>query len=449
MNHSIQRTLSLWLSTAILLAGLLAATASFFFAWKDASESQDAQLGQVADAVARQSLQSNAPELLPKDLDDAETRFVIAPLGMDAGASNPAINLRFPKALSDGLQTIDLNGNRWRVLVRHDSKGTRFGAAQNMKARDEDATASAIFVLIPLGLLVPVLLIAVHVALRRAFAPLASLSAQADRVHDANRAALELNRVPTEVLPFVQAVNRLLGRLSDALDQQRRFIADAAHELRSPVTALVIQADNINHVALGDEARSRVRTLQTGLRRMSSLLDQLLNLARAQNFNENRQGVVRLDQVTIRVIEDQLPHATAKRIDLGCAHLDEVQIRGDAQHAMSLVRNAIDNAVRYTPMGGAVDVSLALSGSTATLIVRDTGPGIGEEDRVRVFAPFVRVLGHEESGSGLGLAITRAAAHALGGTIELATRQDGATGLVFIYRQAAAAVSRSTRQGFK
>jgi signal transduction histidine kinase len=130
--------------------------------------------------------------------------------------------------------------------------------------------------------------------------------------------------------------------------------------------------------------------------------------------------------------------AQAKGVDLGCVRLEPVAIQGDPLHAYALVRNVVDNAVRYTPAGGSVDVSVSAEGTEACLVVEDTGPGIAHNDVQRVFEPFVRVLGHQETGSGLGLAIARTASQVLGGRIELGQRADHRTGLRFSYRQARA-----------
>lgn len=129
--------------------------------------------------------------------------------------------------------------------------------------------------------------------------------------------------------------------------------------------------------------------------------------------------------------------AAAKSIDLGCTRLEHVRILGDLTHASSLIRNSIDNAIRYTPDGGSVDVSVTREGRAACFVIEDTGPGIGPADVAMVFEPFVRILGTKETGSGLGLAIVRTAAGALGGTVELTNRLDHCSGLRFVYRQAA------------
>lgn len=432
---SIQRRISVGLTAAILVAGIVAATASFVLALDDATESQDARLDQVAAALSRQSVDELPADHQPRDLEDAETRFVIAPLGAAPGTTNPAVNIAWPESLHDGLQTRHAGERDWRVMVGRDRDGRRFAVAQTVDARDEEAVHSALFVLIPLALMIPVLLIVVHVVLRRAFAPIAALSREADAVDGSRLETLSETDVPAELGAFVQAVNRLLRRLGVSLDQQRRLVADAAHELRSPVAALTVQADNVARVAHEPEVRARIATLQGGLRRMAHLLEQLLGLARIQGTASSLRENLPVDRVVRAVVEDLLPLAVAKGVDLGCTRLDAVTVRGVGSDLQALLRNAVDNAVRYTPAGGRVDIALRHEDGAAVVEIDDTGPGIVEAEIERLFDPFVRAAGTKECGSGLGLAIARGAAEALGGTIVLANRKPG-PGLRFTYRQA-------------
>jgi signal transduction histidine kinase len=304
-----------------------------------------------------------------------------------------------------------------------------------MAQRNDFALEVAALALLPLVLSIPVLLVILNRVLTRAFAPMAAMTAEVDRLDGSQLKALDERPVPLEALPLVQAINRMMRRLATLLEQQRRLVSDAAHELRTPVAALIVQADNVEHVSLSPEATTRMAALRQGLTRISALIDQLLNFARVQGAAPAMSQRLDLNQLVRAAIEDVLPMAQAKNVDLGCPRIDEATIQGDPLHARVLVRNAVDNAVRYTPSGGSVDVSVLAEGGEACLVVEDTGPGIAREDLKRVFEPFVRVLGSEESGSGLGLAIARTAAQALGGKIELGERNDRHSGLRFTYRQ--------------
>jgi len=437
MNASLRKRLFLWLSGSILAAGLLAAALSFWLSYEDANELQDAQLTQVAEVLAHSSLSTSALDFTPRTNEDAEAHYVIKRLGSAPPKADPMIDLPLPESLTPGLQTLEQRGVRWRALVTQNLAGERFAIAQRMTVRDEVARDTALLTLLPLVLLVPVLLLIVGFVLRQAFAPMRAMSREVDQLDGSQLAALDERHVPLEALPLVQAVNRLMRRLALVLDQQRRLVSDAAHELRTPVAALIVQADNVQHVELPIEAKTRMASLRQGLSRMSSLIDQLLHFARVQGAAPSLTQRLELNALVRSAIEETLPLAQSKRVDLGCVRTDAVAIQGDPLHAYALVRNAIDNAVRYTPTGGAVDVSVSLEGREACLVVEDTGPGIAEADIERVFEPFVRVLGSQESGSGLGLAIARTAAHALGGAITLGKRHDHRSGLRFVYRQSA------------
>ncbi len=436
MNRSLRQRLWLWLSVAIVATSALTAGATFWMNFADANDLQDRQLRQIAGALAARPLATTSPRFRAVDEEDAETHLVIRPLGEPAVDADPRIDVALPATLHAGLQTIVAGDVQWRVFAARDATGRLFGVAQRQTVRDEVARDSTVLTLVPMLVVVPLLLLLVHLLLRQGFAPLVSLSAEVDRGDERQPGPLRTEDIPAEALPLVHAVNRLLARLGDVLEQQRRMVADAAHELRTPIAAARVQADNLAHVELPPDARARLEALQRGLARNSELVDQLLRFAHVQGADAKVDEPIALDAVIRGAIEESLPLAEAQRIDLGCIRLERANLRGDPTHAYALVRNAIDNAVRYTPAGGWVDVSLLVEDGEALFAVEDTGPGIPPELRERVFEPFFRILGSHQTGTGLGLAIARSAAQALGGRVELAARLDGQPGLRFVYRQA-------------
>ena len=438
-NVSLRKRLFVWLASLILAAGTLAAAISFALVWDDTNDLFDSQLEETAAMVGRESLSRPAPAFKPRTHEDAETHLVLKRLGSGQPVTDPATDVELPASLAPGLQTLEQSGYRWRVIVGTDASGQRFGIAQRMHVRDEAALEAALLTLLPLLALVPLLLLVVAWVLKRAFEPMTRLSHASDRLTDSHVVQLDEHGIPLEALPLLQAVNRLMRRLGVALDQQRRFVSDAAHELRTPLAILAVQADNVLHVDLSPEARERMDTLRQGLARMASLVEQLLDFARVQGASSSTPQPFELAGLVRSAIEESLPAAQSKRIDLGCVRMDPASVVGDRTHAYALVRNAIDNAVRYTAAGGSVDVSLSVEDGVARFVVEDTGPGIPPADLERVFEPFVRVLGTQQTGSGLGLAIARTAANALGGRIELGSRADRGKGLRFTYWQRVAA----------
>lgn len=434
MNRSLRRRLSLWLSVAIVVMGAATACITFQLNFEDANALQDTQLQQVAAALATQAATAPAATFRPKDDEDAETHFVIRALGSGGVDPDPLLDVFLPTTLHDGLQSLSASPVQWRVMVARNAGGQRFGVAQRQRVRDEAARDSAVTALLPTLVLVPLLLLMVDLLLRQGFAPLAALTRELDAGDGHRLRPLPTTGVPTEALPLVLALNGLLARLGGVLEQQRRMVADAAHELRTPVAAARVQADNLGHVALPADARERLESLQRGLDRIAGLVEQLLKFARVQGADPVDEPIA-LEAVIRAAIEETLAFAESRRIDLGCIRLDRAQVRGDRHHAHALIRNAIDNAVRYTPEGGRVDVSLVVEDGIAIVAVEDSGPGIPEDVRERVFAPFFRILGSQQSGNGLGLAIVRSAASALGGDVALTGRLDGRPGLRFVYRQ--------------
>ncbi len=435
MSGSLRHRLFLWLSASIVVISAATAALSFALSYDAANELQDAQLAQVAAVLATQPRLASQGPFRPRDGEDAETHFVVRELGAPAVDPDPRIDVLLPATLHPGLQSLESGNVHWRVVVSRNAGGQAFGVAQRQTVRDEVARGSALLTLVPVLALVPLLLLIVNFQLRQGFARLLALSEEVDQVDEGRLAALDPSRVPLEALPLVHAVNRLLARLGMALAQQRRMVADAAHELRTPVAATRVQADNLAHAGLPPEARTRLDALQRGLTRVSELIEQLLRLARLQGAAPAHEQPVALDDVVRAAIEESLPLAEARGVDLGCLRLDAAVVRGDVSHVHALARNAIDNAVRYTPTGGAVDVSVEVHDGRAVFSVEDTGPGIDPAQRDRVFEPFFRILGTQQVGSGLGLAIVRSAAQALGGTAGLSGRLDGGPGLRFTYRQ--------------
>ena len=216
-----------------------------------------------------------------------------------------------------------------------------------------------------------------------------------------------MQSLPSELHPFVAAINALLARIASAMDNQRRFIADAAHELRSPMTALSLQAERASQASTTVEALERVAVLRTGLNRARQLLDQLLNLARAQMADKPMASPIAVRSILTTVLEDLMPLAQDKDIDLGVTGDLSATVRCNEADLRTMVRNLVENAIRYTPPGGRVELTVNTGDESVSLHVDDSGPGIDPADRERVFDAFYRVVGSGEIGSGLGLSIVR------------------------------------------
>ncbi|MBE0612880.1 MAG: two-component sensor histidine kinase [Burkholderiales bacterium] len=431
MTRSLQRHLSLTLGGAILLAALVAALASFVLAYAEAKEFQDDMLRQIAVLNGKASMESvpaqGAEGAGDTPIADPESRILILHLP----------KTRQPEWLSDdlppGFHTLNARGEQLRVFIHAAGAGRRTVVAQPTDARDEIAINSALRTLIPLLLLLPVLAWLIVRIVRREFAPIARLSRSLDEQAADRPRPIADDSLPDEIAPFVQAINRLLERVNQLMVQQRRFIADAAHELRSPLTALSVQAQNLRQAVSLEVMQSRVVPLQEGIERARQLTEQLLSMARTQ-AGTPAESVVDVSGLARELLADYLPMAEAKGIDLGLEENARFSLSASTESLRLILGNAVSNALKYSPAGTEVTIRLLTEDEIAVVEVVDNGPGIAAAERERVFDAFYRLPGTAGTGSGLGLSIAREAAFRLGGNVSLSERRDR-PGLVFRYRQ--------------
>jgi two-component system OmpR family sensor kinase len=423
LNESVRLKLSVTLSAAIFAVAAVAGIFSFLSAFAEAHELQDDVLRQVAQLIDRQHLSPLAPASGTRIADgDEESRVIVQRLD-EGNTSTLAVDdggpLPLSTTLADGLHTMDVRGETFRVLVRTTATGERIAVAQESGFRNEIARDGALRAVLPFLILVPVLLLIVADLVRKMFRPISALSEEIDQRAEQELHPIEAGHLPTEVRPFAVAINRLLTRVTQAMDNQRRFVADAAHELRSPLTALSLQAERLEHTEMSRAARERLAALRQGIERGRKLLDQLLTLAKAQAIAESPNAPVSVQSIYRRVLEDLMPLAEAKLIDIGGDSEQDARVWVSELDMIAVVKNLVDNAIRYTPKGGRVDLSVKTINGRTMLCVKDTGPGISPSERERVFDPFYRTLGSEQIGSGLGLSIVRAIADRIGAQIQL------------------------------
>lgn len=434
---SLRFRLSMWLSLAIVVIAAAAGSLSFIVELGDAHAMQDNQLRQTGYLISRLDAVPSAPLAREKVGDvDFDARVVVRFLRTADGKPAPLSGRppEFSDLLADGLQTVVVGREAWRVFVKTNAKGVRVAVAQQTRVRDAAARASAMRTLIPFVVVGPVLVLLVAVLVRQMFKPLQGLAAELGRRPQNDLGPMRERGLPSEVWPFVAEINHLLARMERAMSMQRRFIADAAHELRSPLTAMSLQAERLGAADMPTEARNRLGALVTGLRRTRVLLDQLLTHARIQEPGLASKEPISLGQAIREVLEDLVPLANAKNIDLGVIGDADAVVHAQMVDLKVMVKNLVDNAIRYTPHGGRVDITVSKQAGEVVLQVDDTGPGIEEEERERVFDAFYRVLGNGETGSGLGLAITRTVAGGMGARIELGEACSTRSGLRAVVR---------------
>jgi len=263
-------------------------------------------------------------------------------------------------------------------------------------------------VIIPQFIVLPIAVLLVWFGLSRGIAPLNALQQRLRARRPDDLSPIDEGATPSEIVPLVGAMNELLDRLSANVQAQRRFVADAAHQLKTPLAGLRTQAELALRDASPDEMQASLRQLIMGSERATRLVNQLLLLARA----ENPQSVELVPADLNAIAHEQTLHwvhqALALNTDLGFEGTDApLVIAGNDILLAELLNNLVDNALRYTPSGGHITVRVRRTARHAVLEVEDSGPGIPPEERERVFDRFYRVLGTRSAGSGLGLAIVR------------------------------------------
>jgi len=428
-SHSLRGRLLWFVLVAILLATVLQAITAYRGALRQADAMFDDHLQQVA-----RSMRSGAPMGGPFEESTDESGFdlYVQIWGPDGTQLFRSSRSALPPRAVLGFSDVEANGNRYRVYSLQTPLQT-VQIAQDLSARTARAQALAAKAVWPFALLTPLLMLAVWWVISRSLAPIERARKQvAGRAAD-DFSPLPNNDLPDEVRPLVDELNLLFGRVRGAFDAQKNFVADAAHELRSPLTALKLQAQALRKADDDPAAReASVARLNQGIDRAIRLVEQLLTLAREEAAGNPSEGaaLLELQDVLKLAVADVLPHAQHKQVDLGVAGelpAEAVKVNGQSEALRVLLRNLLDNAVKYTPASGRVDVSLSVKAGQALLRVEDSGPGIADAERERVFDRFFRASQAEaassESGSGLGLAIVQAIAVRHGATLQLGQSQ--------------------------
>lgn len=433
--NSLQFRLSASMAAAIVLMAIVAGIFSYSWSFEEGLALQDAQLNRLADLVDEHRIDEPDPSR-PQHVShkDPESHFVVQWL-IPAPLHTPELE-GLSADLPDGLQTLTVKDVNWRVLVETLDDGKRVLVAQQTEVRDEIARIGAINTLLPLFILIPVLVLLLGYLVRKVFAPLKKVALQLDEnaegdislLFDGGFGEVANEKLATEIQPFVAAINQLLLRVRDSVKLQRQFVRDAAHELRSPLTAISLQAERLVESSAASPLHGRLVHLHEATERTRVLIEQLLTLARAQDQQPAADTRISLKAVLRELFEDLLPLADYKHIEMSVAG-DDIEVYSQAIDVQILVKNLIENAIRYTPDGGQVEIQLQRMPGVAQLIVKDSGPGIPAAEQARVFDAFYRVLGNGQPGSGLGLSIVKTIAARLGLQVSLYNTDAPETGL--------------------
>lgn len=417
---SLRNTLLAWLVAAVVLVGCGGAWATYRNSLAEANAFFDYHLRETAMLLRDQALGFDTGRGLPSEVPEYD--FVVQVWSLDG----VRIFLSRPHAVVPGLTTLGLStgetqAGRWRVFGV-EAEGRVIQVAQPMDVREQRAARMALRTIAPFAVLVPALVLLVAWIVRRVVRPVQSFADALRARHPDDLTPVPIADLPDEVRPVAMSVNDLLARLRDALERERLFIAEAAHELRTPLTALSLQVQSLAADGSAAGQRSAVQSLQSGVARATRLVEQLLAVAREESSGVREHLPLQLDELARQTVADFVPLAEAASIDLGIDRSMPVRVAGEEESLRTLLRNLLDNAIRYTPAGGRVDVGLALRDGdplAAELTVTDTGPGIPQAQRSRVFGRFHRVPGTTVTGSGLGLSLVQSVARGHGGQVAL------------------------------
>lgn len=422
IKQSLQVKISFALICMLLPLSILAGIFSYYDTYHETQEVQDDLLRQVANYLD------------PSDADDEKhsldndnkisVQFPNTP--------NPIVSL--PEQISDGLHTIqaDDDDDYYRVYTRNTKQG-RIAVMQESDYREELAEMAAVQSILPMLLALPLIILLTVWITHRAMRSVKTLSNDLEQRQINDLSPMDTQDIPSEIQGFVVAINNLLQRTDENVRQQQRFIADAAHELRSPMTALSLQAERLNNMQLSAEAREQSALLQQSIQRNRHLLEQLLSLARAQAPETQRpKTLISLQNQFRRVLQELMPLARAKGQDIGVAVENDCQIHADDTEIYTIIKTFTDNAIRYAPKGGRIDLGFDETAEYLNIWVEDDGPGIPPSERQRVIDPFYRILGTEQQGTGLGLSIADTIVKRHQGRLKLADSRRFDSGLLII-----------------
>lgn len=427
MNASLRTRLLRLLFGAIVLLAAAQVGFAYFKALHEADEIFDYQMQQMAlsfhgDLALPSGARPTTDEAVEEQFD-----FVVQVWTTDGARLYQSESHRaLPKPAQMGFYDVATREGAWRVFVSQTQDRT-IQVAQHVAARRELAGGLAARVLLPVMVGTPLLMLAVWFVITRSLRPLESA-----RQLVAKRAANDLSELPSdglprEVMPLVSEINLLFARVRALMHSQRAFLADAAHELRTPLAALLLQLQNARSAAEPQAREQALDRLQTGVERAARLVDQLLTLARIEADEVHASQTVRVDLSAIArdIVVELSPIAEACGVDLGVKVAQEAWVDGHPTALASMLRNVIENAVKYSGKAGVVDVSVERRGERAVACVEDSGPGIDPSEHERVFSRFYRVPGSHGVGSGLGLPIARTIVEAHGGRLTLARSESG------------------------
>ncbi|MDE2458351.1 MAG: sensor histidine kinase N-terminal domain-containing protein [Rhodospirillales bacterium] len=429
MKHapSLRRTFFTWISAVLAIAGCITAAATYSYSKHETALFLDGQLRQIALNAGPKLTAATAPAARDQDPEDRFAITIRDAAGHILDQSLPGANI--PLLPEPGFATVHVGHKVWRVYMLRDT-GKSVQVAQRMRVREEIASSAALGTALPVLLLIPLIWLVGGLALHRTLRRMDSLTHDLATRGARATAPLPLTNVPAELTPLVESMNGLILRLNAALAAQKRFLADAAHSLRTPIAAMQLETGNLMADTPTPSQRPRLEALAAAARRAAGLVGQLLRLARLDEPEVPCPVALDAAALLLACVADQAALADRNNIDLGATVAPPAMVRGVEDEMQTLFANLIENALIYTPVGGQVDVSLRRVPAGFSVEVQDNGPGLPAGTEAEIFERFFRAAPQAAEGSGLGLAIARRIAMRHGFGLEVRNRQDGVHGVL-------------------
>jgi len=413
-RYSLQKRLIIYISLFSVVLGCVLIFAAYRIALEEINEVLDKQMQSLAERIAE-----NHPEPLQSEIDlgkqySEEDLFVDIWSYTDTTLHPQDVLVASVKKA--GFYTHQTPYGTWLTYIIPGDQ-LQIQVSQQKNVRQDLALELAVNMFLPYVLFLPFAIFGLSWVIRRNFQPLIDFKTELASRKAQELKPIEMKEYPLELEPTIQEMNYLFGRISLAQQEQRQFVADSAHELRTPLTALNLQLQILLQQFPQSDA---LHNLSLGILRMQHLVNQLLSLAK-QDVTEGLTEPVQslsLNQMTVACIEQLIQLALQKEIDLGVEQQQELLIQGQASALHSIIYNLIDNAIKYSPEHGVINVSILQQGKQAILQIEDSGAGIDPAQFNQIRQRFYRVHNHAEIGSGLGLSIVDKATERLGGTLE-------------------------------
>lgn len=409
ITHSLRARLLWLLLASIILTAAVQSIIAYRTALAEADEIFDYQMQQMA-----LSLRPGLP--VGGDLgehfansDEDNFDFVVQVWTSDGlSVFQSTARAELPQRAVLGFSTVQARGTSYR-LFSVASGSQVIQVAQDLAARRQMAGTLAWRTVSPMVLMVPLLMLLVWWVVSASLAPVSRVRQQVASRQADELGELSEDNLPDEIRPLVHELNLLFHRVRQAFDAQKNFVADAAHELRSPLAALKLQIQGLRRASDEQARELAIHRLSAGVDRAAKLVEQLLVLARQQASSTAGAQAEQVDLTDLAnaVLVSAEPDAIERQIDLALVHADDSWVIGFEEALRIMIRNLLDNAIKYTPIGGTVNLEIRSHEGQVVLTVDDSGPGISPEDRTRVFDRFYRMSGAQGTGSGLGLAIVK------------------------------------------